>query len=261
MKYRIPLLLAVCTLVGVQLAKADLRDGLISYWPLDSLETDTNTFQTYTPDVTPNTNHLVDQFLMNTGDFVPGVRSNAASFDGFSKYLLKQYTAGDDNGLSVYNKRYYTIAMWVRDGKFLSGTNQLTRAVFAEANVNIANPFIRFTTDTAPSSRTNLFAAAIRDDNNTGGINWFFGNPAQSFADNGKATGTNMPFDGNWHHIAWVDENGTARLYVDGQLDPHVFKNTRVSEPPDVAAANRGLTLNTLTLGAVRQSGGSGVNS
>ena len=35
------------------------------------------------------------------------------------------------------------------------------------------------------------------------------------------------PFDDTWHHIAWVDENGGARLYIDGLLDGGDFNYTR----------------------------------
>jgi hypothetical protein len=146
--------------------------------------------------------------------------------------------------------------MWVRDGKYATGTNQQARVVFAEANNPNTAPLFRFTTDYAASGRTNLLAAAIRNDNNIGAGNWFFGRTDISYADKGKST--LMPFDGNWHHIAWVDANGTARLYVDGQLDPNVYKNTRVSEPADIAVASRGVTLNTFSLGAIVQAGASG---
>jgi hypothetical protein len=245
------LLLTVCIAIfSVHRAQADLRDGLVSYWPLDVLTPDVNTGMNISPDVGPNTNHLTDNFTMAPGDLVPGVRGNAASFDGVSKYLSHIYTVGEGNGLPIYNTRYYTISMWVRDGKNVSGTNQQNRVVFAEASNLSANPLFRFTTDFAAAGRTNLLVAAIRNNNNS----YYFGNPGVSFADNGKSSlGTNMPFDGGWHHIAWVDQNGTARLYVDGQLDPHVYKNTRISEPSDVAAANHGLTLNTFSIGAFAQ--------
>ena len=35
------------------------------------------------------------------------------------------------------------------------------------------------------------------------------------------------PFDDTWHHITWVDDNGTATLYVDGLLDGGDFNYTR----------------------------------
>src|SRR4030095_2447096 len=37
-----------------------------------------------------------------------------------------------------------------------------------------------------------------------------------------------IAFDGFWHHIAWVDNNGFGRVYVDGVPDTNVFNYTRV---------------------------------
>jgi hypothetical protein len=243
MKFKIYWGLAIyASLTLLQAQPADIREGLVSYWPLDSTPDGSTT-----PDVASNGNHL-NLVNMTSANFVAGVRGNAASFDGASQLLYYTYTAGADNGLPVYNARYYTVAMWVRDSKYATGTNQLSRAVFAEASSTANNPLFALRTDTTAANRTNLLAAILRNDNN----NTFFGGTA-SFADPGKST--LMPFDGAWHHIAWVDNNGTARLYVDGQLDPHVFKNTRVSEPEQVAVASRGLTLDTLAIGAIQQAG------
>src|SRR5689334_15667108 len=125
MKHRITQLLSVlCLIAGLTTVRADLRDGLISYWPCDTLVVDPNTTQNMTPDLGPNTNNLLDNFTMTGADVVPGMRGNALSFDGATKYLSKLYNFGDDIGLPVYSKRYYTIAMWVRDRKFTTGTNQ-----------------------------------------------------------------------------------------------------------------------------------------
>ena len=33
-------------------------------------------------------------------------------------------------------------------------------------------------------------------------------------------------FDDTWHHIAWVDDRGTVKLYVDGDLDAANFNYT-----------------------------------
>ena len=48
------------------------------------------------------------------------------------------------------------------------------------------------------------------------------------------------PFDDTWHHIAWVDENGAARLYVDGVLDGGDFNYTRAT-----------LALDTTSIGGI----------
>src|SRR5204863_5645153 len=37
---------------------------------------------------------------------------------------------------------------------------------------------------------------------------------------------TTVVFDNNWHHIAWVDNLGSVKLYVDGNLDAANFNYT-----------------------------------
>ncbi len=218
----------------------------MAYWPLDVLTNDVNSGMNISPDLGPNGNHLSDNFTMTSGDVVAGIRGSAVSFDGAAKYLSQVYAVGEGRGLPVYDARYYTVSFWVKG----IGATQQARAVFAEANNANNNPFFRLTTDWASSGRTNVLAAAIRNDS-TPGNNWFFGN--FTFADQGKTLGTNMPFDGNWHHVVWVDSNGTARVYIDGLADPKVYRNTRVPEPNGVPGA---VTLNTLSLGALVNSTG-----
>jgi hypothetical protein len=233
-------LLACCGLSLVALrTNADLRDGLVSYWPLDSTDSIT------TPDIASNSNHM-NLFNMSSSDFVGGVRGNAASFDGASKYLYCSYTTGAGLGLPVYGARYYTVSMWVKG----TGSTQQSRAVFAEASIDSNNPLLALRTDTASANATNLLTAIVRNGNN----NAFMGNTSFAAADQGKSAGTNMPFDNNWHHIAWVDNNGSARLYVDGVLDPKVF-TTRLAEPVSgVGESSRTLVLNTISIGAIKQS-------
>jgi hypothetical protein len=49
-------------------------------------------------------------------------------------------------------------------------------------------------------------------------------------------------FDDQWHHLAWVDARGGARLYIDGALDP-----------VDYSYSWTGLELDAFALGAVRR--------
>src|SRR5436190_2018603 len=90
--------------VSVQAQPSDIRQGLVAYWPLDSTD------GTVTPDLSPFGNSL-NLIGMTSANFVPGVRGNAASFNGTSQLLSKIYTAGTDNGLPIYNARRYTIML------------------------------------------------------------------------------------------------------------------------------------------------------
>jgi hypothetical protein len=225
-------------------ASGALPDGLVAYWPLNSSPDGTTT-----PDMTPNGNTLtLNGSTLPT--FVPGQFGNAIQLNGVDQYLSLTYTVGTDTGLPIYNAGYYTVCLWVRDNKYSSGTNQLNRTVFSEASTVNNNALLQLRTDWngTASARTNLFAALLDDDGGT----TFFGN--QTFGDLGKTTGNpSVPFDGSWHHVAWVDSNGVARVYIDGVLDPKIF-HTKILEPVNGNAGT--MTLNTLALGAVLKAAG-----
>ena len=159
---------SVCcaSVISFHSASADVRDGLVAYWPLDVLTNDVNSGMNISPDLGPNGNHLSDNFTMTSGDVVAGIRGSAVSFDGAAKYLSQVYAVGEGRGLPVYDARYYTVSFWVKG----IGATQQARAVFAEANNANNNPFFRLTTDWASSGRTNVLAAAIRNDSTPGNI-------------------------------------------------------------------------------------------
>ena len=87
--------------------------------------------------------------------------------------------------------------MWVKGGP------QNDRRVFSEGSTANNNPLFNMETHSS-ATPTGQFAAYIRPDTGT---------PLNHPLSQAE------PFDDTWHHIAWVDENGTARLYVDGHLD------------------------------------------
>src|SRR5262245_48629485 len=207
------LLSAVSVMILSFHASAALQDGLVAYWPLNSSPDGVTT-----PDMTSNSNHLtLNGAILPT--FVSGQVGNAVQLNGVDQYLSTIYTLGTDNGLPIYNSGYYTICLWVRDNKYSSGTNQVGKTVFAEASTANANALLQLRTDWngTASARTNLFSALLDDDGGT----VFFGN--QTYGDLGKTTGNpSVPFDGSWHHVAWVDSNGVARVYIDGVLDPKI---------------------------------------
>jgi hypothetical protein len=180
---------------------ADIRQGLVAYWPLDGADGST------TIDATPFGNHLT---LVNltAGDFTAAGRfGNAVTFNGSSTYLQKDHSpeAYPASGLPVYRASSYTIAMWVK------GPAQTAKYLFAEGNVtNNATLLILQTGQQAANNAK--FDVIIRADGNTMLLN--------------HIQSSNVVFDGNWHHVAWVDDAGQARLYVDGNLDAANFNYT-----------------------------------
>jgi len=241
MKKPILLLVAFCLAASIPCANAQttLANGLLSYWPLNGNAND----------ITPNANNLM---VNGNVTYVTGTagQSQAAMFDGSSAYLSLNYTGvsagGVDNGLPLYNDDYYTICMWVKGygstNAPAASTNAAGATVLSECSSTSGNPVFQLRTDWngTAAARTNLLSALIED---TGGT-VFFGN--QTFGNTGKST--LMPFDGNWHHIAWVDSNGVAALYVDGVQDPHVFNQTHLAEA--INAVTGGLALDTFAIGA-----------
>lgn len=178
---------------------ADIRQGLVAYWPLDATD------GVITADATPLQNNLT-LVAMDPSSFVPGEFGNAGSFNGSSSYLTNLHSSDNAvTGLPVYRAGSYTIAMWVK------GAAQTAKYLFTEASTASTAPLLLLQTGQLATNNTK-FDVNIRTDGNVTLLN--------------HVVSTNVVFDGNWHHIAWVDDSGQARLYVDGNLDPANFNYT-----------------------------------
>lgn len=189
-------LLAILSLLMVCTARADLADGLVSYWPLDSVDGDISGDVAFT-------NHLA---VVGGPATAPGKFGSAVTLNGSSMYLTNLHaTDRTDTGLPIYNAGMYTVAMWVK------GPAQVGRYLFTEGNTASGNPL--FVLQTGSANNTNKLDIIIRTDANTTLIN--------------HLVSSNAVFDDTWHHIAWVDSNGEVRLYIDGQLDPANFNYGR----------------------------------
>jgi hypothetical protein len=210
----------LCLLLGLvfPLAAADLRLGLVGYYQMDALD------GINVPDATPYSNHMR---AVNIATFVPGQFGNAVQFNGSSSYATNLHTPDPTaTGLPIYKAGAYTIAMWVKAPPVAA------RFLYAEGNTNVAgstagqNPIVIFQTgQTAATS--NKFDAIIRNDANTTLIN--------------HVVSAKVVFDNEWHHIAWVDDRGAVRLYIDGVPDTANFNYTPTGN----------FTLNTSTIGAL----------
>jgi hypothetical protein len=198
----------------------DIRQGLVAYWPLDATDGLT------TADASAFANHL-NLANMDASNFVPGKYGNAARFNGADEMLNSIYTVGAGNGLPIHGARYYTVMLWVNG----VGATQGDRRVFSEGSMTATAPLFSIGTDNAGvPGRTNVVDMFVRNDGNTALIN--------------HRKSAKMAFDGTWHHVAWVEEDGTARLYVDGELDVTVFNYSR---------AGSAFTFNTIALGALQR--------
>ena len=134
------------------------------------------------------------------GLLTPSTKS--ISFDGVDDYVLITHNAH----LPINPTPAWTLSMWVKGAGDVGAANADDR-VFSESST-LGNP---------------LFNLGTRNNGTTAELDFFYrpGGPHQF--SNG------LPFDGEWHHIAWVDVEATggAVLYVDGVEDT-TFTYTRV---------------------------------
>ena len=116
-----------------------------------------------------------------------------------------------DGGLAITDEPSYTISMWVQgDGT----VDNVDDRIFSEATSTNNNP---------------LFNMGTRN-NGADGV-------ADVYVRNGSAFGhefsNGQPFDGTWHHIAWVDNDGILDLYIDGEFDRQFDYSAIPSFTPD----------------------------
>jgi hypothetical protein len=189
---------------------ANLASGLVGHWPLDTLDSST-------PDVTPNMNDLfqanMDFINVEEGRFVSALR-----FNGTDEYVAR--TNNGATGLPLYGAAAYTVAMWVKG----VGTGQSDRRVWSES---------------ADTNRNVLMTIGTHSAGTDGSVDIFIRGNTGANPINHRRTSL-IAFDGAWHHIAWVDNNGFGRVYVDGVPDTNDFNYVRVP-----------LQGNVISLGAV----------
>jgi hypothetical protein len=176
---------------------ASLRDGLVSYWPLQTFTND-NPAGITTPDLySRNDMALVNMDELNV---VPGMFGNGLSFNGTDEYAYRL------SGFPIYNNSAYSIALWVN----INGTGQSDRRFFSESSTNNQNPLFNLGTQTTGAN--GAIRVFIRTDG--GGL----------ILDRTSAA---QPLDGTWHHVVWTETNGQGRLYIDGVRDSADYTYTR----------------------------------
>jgi len=191
----IPLAVMLST---VLIARGAITDGLVSYWPMDAINGTTTADLSFT-----NTMSLSGPAVVVANTNLSGRFSNSMQFNGTSTYLTNIHTYDPANtGLPAYRHGVgYTVAMWVK------GTNQTAKYLFAEASSGNVNPIFIIQTGNAAANNAKL-DVILR--------------PSAVLINH--MVSTNVVFDGtNWHHIAWVDDLGAVKLYVDGNLDQADF--------------------------------------
>jgi hypothetical protein len=187
-------------LIGLTATQAaDVRQGLVSYWPLNTLDAGTST----TPDVAGG-NHL-NAYLHSSSDLLAGKFGNALNFNpDAGQYLEFTNPADVDTGLPVGKSVTWTVVYWVKANYPIEG--ELDRRVYSESSSVNTDPLVNLGTDNDADA-----------DGGDSTVDLFIRNSGTQV---NHVHGTLPAYDGQWHHIALVDSGGQLSLYVDGILDP-----------------------------------------
>ncbi|MEY2408773.1 MAG: hypothetical protein QOF48_1443 [Verrucomicrobiota bacterium] len=206
--------LGVSFAAAVHAQPADIRVGLVAYWPLDSISAATTADMAFT-----NKLNVVGAPVVG-----PAQYGNGFTLNGTSTYLSNIHTTDNtDSGLPIYKAGTYTIAMWVK------GAAQTAKYLFSEGSTAIGGPLLILQSGQAAGNNTKL-DIIVRGD---------VGSAAATLINH--VVSTTVVFDNAWHHIAWVDDRGSARLYVDGNLDAANFNYT----------PSQTFTMNTTAIGTL----------
>ena len=185
-------LTAVCfalVIAGSFNLNAQLKNGLVAYWPLDEVQ----------GSKTPELVNGYDMELTNLSadDVVEGRIGNAFSFSNEKQTLLSRVHDAADQ-LPANKHESYTISMWSK----VDGNGQNDLRLFSEANTGDSNP---------------LFNIGTASDGGSGSIDFYIRQSGWPTVNHIKTTAE--PYDGEWHHVVFVQEGGERRVYVDGELD------------------------------------------
>lgn len=179
--------------IASQVHAYDIRTGILSYYP----------FNTTTTNDTAYTNNFMAinaPALITTN---PAPRASVLGLTG-PRFTNPQYLEFDHspdnsiNGQPLYKAGSYSVTMWVK------GAAQTLRYLFTHGNSANQAPLFVLQTGNAAANNAK-FDVIIRPDTGASLIN--------------HAVSSNVVFDNNWHHVAFVDNFGDVKLYVDGNLD------------------------------------------
>jgi hypothetical protein len=188
---------AVAQLAFLSAITPNLTNGIISYWPLDTV------LGTKTPDLVSG----YDMSLANMSDtnLVDGRFGKCLQFYGniVQGMLSRKNNTGDD--LPIYNKTNFTISAWI------NAYIQSDARVYAEGCTSNSNPL--FTIGTDQNGKLAGVDFFMRTDN---------GIPAIPGGYHTDTAGT--AYDGTWHNIVYVQRdmgngNTMGTCYIDGVRD------------------------------------------
>ena len=175
--------------VGIASVNAQLTDGLVAHWPLDEINGET------TPDVVSGYDMTADNLTADS--VVEGKYGNAMSFSNADQTLLWRKNEEGD-ALPANQHDSFTVSFWSK----IQGNGQSDLRVFSESNTQ---------GDNGP-----LFNIGTRNNGSDGTIDIYIRGAGPTV---GHIFSTAEPFDDEWHHVVFVQNELERSIYVDGELD------------------------------------------
>lgn len=192
MKTKTLLVSTVALLLAAVSFAADVRNGLVAYWPMNAAP---GSGSMATPDVVAG-NDLQGPLKDGTTALVAGRFGNAVTFAGNSADYLYLLPVGD-TGLPVAKQGSWTYCVWVN-----GPSSQVSQSTYFAETTSGTSTQWRFGMEADGTTKTRTI---IRDTGGALKVNAVLGN-------------TNT-LDSTWHHIAYTYDINTStfKMYVDGQ--------------------------------------------
>ncbi|HIM67162.1 MAG TPA: hypothetical protein EYM45_01225, partial [Verrucomicrobia bacterium] len=127
------LLLSALFFAGFATLNAQLKDGLVAYWPLDEVQ------GTKTPELVNG--YDMELTNLSAEDVVEGRIGNAFSFSNEKQTLLSRVHDAADQ-LPANKHESHTVSMWSK----VDGNGQNDLRLFSEANTGNSNPLFNIGT-------------------------------------------------------------------------------------------------------------------
>lgn len=222
--------LGVALLLATTTVKADVREGLVSYWPLDAVDVNPPWVWPYiTPDMA-YTNHMTLNNIWDSSVLIPGKFGTAMFFDPSTPSIepLLSFTSppGVDTGLPISRGPTWTVALWVKGNATTTAPyNNADRRVFCESSSTDNDPLTSLGTRGGTGATNYSSRVFIRN------------TPAPLVQLENSTNTAALAFDDTWRHLALVAEPGKITYYVDGQLD---LTNAYPRGPRDVSITSIG---------------------
>jgi hypothetical protein len=192
-------------------SSAALIDGMVSYWPLDTVQ------GAKTPDVIRG--YDFELVNLTAADLVDGKRGKALKFQSSRQTIAERVHLATDD-LPIYKHPNFTVSFWVN-----APADQRDLRIFTEGSKSSNTPW--FSLGTANNGTGSSLDIYTRNNSN---------------ANSGHDYSVLPVLDDTWRHVVYVQQEADgviqANLYVDAVLDDVVLDPRRPT------------TLNTTSIGA-----------